>query len=90
LSTQKVQTHFALHKLNGRTFYTPVADAPPKLPTFIANAVLVITGLDSYSPPPRAGLARQLHHAAHSGRHFANDCSFSTGHNTLVPQQLPE
>lgn len=47
------QTHFVVHKLNGRTFFTPAADAPPKLPTFIASQVLAVTGLDNYSVAPR-------------------------------------
>jgi subtilase family serine protease len=55
-----LQTHFVIHQLNGRKFYIPAADAPPKLPTFIANQILAITGLDNYSvPPQRAG--RMLH-----------------------------
>ncbi len=47
------QTHFVVHKLNGRTFFTPAAGAPPKLPTFIASQVVAITGLDNYSIAPR-------------------------------------
>ena len=82
------QTHFVLHKLNGRTFYTPAAEAPPKLPTFIANMVLVVTGMDNYSLPPRAGLARQLLDTTHRARNSTNDCSFSTGYNTVAPQQV--
>jgi len=41
------QTSFVIHKLNNRTFYAPTTN--PKLPSFIASAVIAITGLDSYS-----------------------------------------
>ena len=31
-----LQTHFVIHKLNGRTFYAPAT--PPKLPQFLADS----------------------------------------------------
>ena len=50
------QTHFVIHKLNGRTFFTPAANAPPKLPKFIADQIVAITGLDNYSVAPQRAL----------------------------------
>ena len=47
------QVEFLLHKLNGRTFYAP--DHNPQVPSLIANQILAITGLDSYSLAPRTG-----------------------------------
>jgi len=47
-----LQTRFVLHKLNGRTFYTPDPAKPPQVPTFIAGSILAVTGLDNYSLPP--------------------------------------
>ncbi len=44
-----LQTRMVLHKLNGRTFYTPDPKMPPKLPTFIADHIAAITGLENYS-----------------------------------------
>jgi kumamolisin len=46
---------FLLHKLNGRTFYAPTSN--PRVPTFIVNKILAITGLDSYSLSPQIGFA---------------------------------
>jgi kumamolisin len=54
---QLLQTRFVLHKLNGRTFYTPDPARPPKIPTFIANTILAVTGLDNYSLPPNRNMA---------------------------------
>ena len=50
---QLLQVQFVQHKLNGRTFYIPTSN--PKVPTAIANSILAINGLDSYSFPPRTG-----------------------------------
>jgi kumamolisin len=47
------QVKFLLHKLNGRSFYAP--DHNPHVPSLIANQILAITGLDSYSLKPRPG-----------------------------------
>lgn len=44
------QTHFVIHTYNGRTFYVPAA--PPKVPQFLANTIVAVTGLDNYSHPP--------------------------------------
>lgn len=41
------QTHFVLHKYKGRTFFAPAT--APKLPTFIVNDLVSVTGLDDYS-----------------------------------------
>lgn len=48
------QTHFALHKYQGRTFYAPTTT--PKLPTFIVNQLITVTGLDNYSMSLHTGL----------------------------------
>src|SRR5579872_1480929 len=47
------QTHFVLHKYQGRTFYAPAT--APRLPTFIVNSLVSVTGLDSYSQPLQNG-----------------------------------
>src|SRR5262245_10393939 len=46
-----LQTHFVIHRLNGRTFYAPAT--PPKLPQFLADSIVAITGLDNYSSSPQ-------------------------------------
>ncbi|HEY6540136.1 MAG TPA: S53 family peptidase [Ktedonobacteraceae bacterium] len=41
------QTHFVVYKYQGRTFYAPAT--APKLPTFIVNNLVSVTGLDDFS-----------------------------------------
>lgn len=41
------QTHFVVHKYQGRTFYAPATT--PMLPTFIVNELVSVTGLDDFS-----------------------------------------
>jgi kumamolisin len=66
-----LQTKFVVHKFNGRTFYAPAT--PPKVPTFLANSIDAITGLDNYSAPPVHDLS--MHFAAPLTRqHSAQDC----------------
>src|SRR5207245_9446535 len=45
-----LQTTFVIHQYKGRTFYAP--KTPPKVPTFLANTIAAITGLDNYSKHP--------------------------------------
>ena len=52
-----LQTHFVVHKYNGRTFFAPAT--PPKLPRFLADSIVAITGLDDYSSAPQHALAKQ-------------------------------
>jgi kumamolisin len=59
------QVKFLLHTLNGRTFYAP--DRNPQVPTFIADRILAITGLDSYSLKPRPGALFQQSHLEAAG-----------------------
>lgn len=46
-----LQTHFVVHKYNGRTFFAPAT--PPMLPRFIADTIVAMTGLDNYSSAPQ-------------------------------------
>jgi kumamolisin len=52
-----LHTSFVYHKLDGRTYYTPDPAHLPKIPQFIANDILSITGLDNYSTPPQTGFS---------------------------------
>jgi subtilase family serine protease len=73
------QVKFLLHTLNGRTFYAP--DRNPQVPTFIANRILAITGLDSYSLKPRPGALFQQSHlkAAGERKKAGADCHPDAG-----------
>lgn len=44
------QTHFLIHQLNGRQIYAPATN--PKMPRFIVDGLVAITGMDDYSQPP--------------------------------------
>lgn len=52
-----LQTSFVTHKLKGRTYFTPDAAYPPKLPSQIAPYVLAVTGLESYTVAPQTHTA---------------------------------
>ena len=45
-----MQTKFVIHQYKGRTFYAPAT--PPEVPTFLANSIAAVTGLDNYSARP--------------------------------------
>ncbi len=72
------QIQFLVHKLNGRTFYTPTSN--PKVPDLVVNKILAITGLDNYSLSPRTGFG------AHPGQTMSApqlDCNLRQ--NVLSP-----
>ena len=68
-----LQTKFILHQYKGRTFYAPAT--PPKVPTFLANSIAAITGLDNYSKPPIHALHFSLPQGPRVSQHAALDCS---------------
>lgn len=81
-----LQTHFVIHKYNGRTFYAPAT--PPKVPDFLFNTIAAITGLDNYSPPPihyssLSGINLNVHQAQ---KRPGQDCNALGG--TLLPKQI--
>ncbi len=77
---QVFQLQFLLHQLNGRTFYAPTSN--PKVPAFIVDKILAITGLDSYSQPVKIGVASQSGHTKKNGT-TALDCNLNQ--NVLSP-----
>src|SRR3989475_6111271 len=68
-----LQTTFVIHQYNGRTFYAP--KTPPKVPTFLANSIAALTGLDNYSKPPIHALHFSLPQGSRVSQHAALDCS---------------
>src|SRR2546427_3424575 len=77
-----LQTKFVIHQYKGRTFYAPAT--PPQVPSFFANSIDAITGLDNYSKPPLHALTMHFSHtvprtASYKGRRRAilpaQDCS---------------
>jgi kumamolisin len=79
-----LQTHFVVYKYNGRTFFAPAA--PPKLPRFLADSIVAITGLDDYSSAPRHTLTWQHVEGPNSKTFPAQDCSPLRG--TLLPKDV--
>jgi kumamolisin len=78
------QTHFVIHKYKGRTFYAPAT--PPKLPKFLADSIVAITGLDNYSSVPRHTFALQHFNLPKVKGHPGQDCYPLQG--TLLPKQV--
>ncbi len=79
-----LQTKFVIHQYKGRTFYAPAT--PPKVPTFLANSIAAITGLDNYSKPPKHALDITSPQASHVSRNGAQDCS--PDDQTLFPSDV--
>jgi kumamolisin len=79
-----LQTKFVLHQYKGRTFYAPAT--PPKVPTFLANSIAAITGLDNYSKPPLHALHISYPQGSRVSRHGALDCN--PADQTLTPADV--
>lgn len=81
-----LQTHFVIHKYNGRTFFAPAT--PPRLPQFLANIIVAITGLDNYSSLPRHAFTFQtaLTLNLHAPRRPGQDCNALQ--DTLFPMDI--
>lgn len=82
-----LQTSFDVHEYNGRKFYAP--SKAPQIPTFLANSIDAITGLDNYSPPPvhtLTPLLQQQKQSAQQQRTPAQDCSPQD--QTLLPREI--
>ena len=73
------QTHFVLHKYKGRTFYAPAT--APRLPAFIVNNLVSVTGLDDYSQPLQNALRASVSTltAAHTSAGTRANCSAPAG-----------
>ncbi len=71
------QTHFVLHQLDGRTFFTPAT--APKVPKFMADQIAAITGLDNYSQAPRNGSLRGPFTSTRATNHADTNCSTPNG-----------
>jgi len=78
------QTTFVIHQYKGRTFYAPKTQ--PKVPTFLANSIAAITGLDNYSKPPIHALHFNLPRGLQASQHAALDCS--PADQTLTPADV--
>jgi subtilase family serine protease len=78
-----MQTHFVIHKYQGRTFFAPAT--PPKLPSFITDSLAAMTGLDNYSAAPRHDFAFQSLNP-HAARRAGQDCNALQ--DTLFPMDI--
>ena len=77
------QTHFVVHTYSGRTFFAPAT--PPKLPRFLADSILAITGLDDYSSAPQHALGQHFN-VTNSKKFPGQDCYPLDG--TLLPKEI--
>ncbi len=80
------QTHFVLHKYRGRTFYAPAT--PPRLPTFIANQLIAVTGLDNYSPDVKTGYTANTHPVYSTTGHKGATADCSPPSNQIFPSDV--
>jgi subtilase family serine protease len=74
-----LQTKFVIHQYNGRKFYAPAT--APKIPSFLADEIAAVTGLDNYSAHPVHSLQMTLRGPRASGGR-ALDCN--PGDQTLL------
>ncbi len=81
-----LQTKFVLHSYNGRTFFAPTS--APKLPSFLANSIDAVTGLDNYSAVPQHDFSMQFNQppVANSQARPGQDCS--PLNQTLLPREV--
>ena len=79
-----LQTHFVTHNYNGRVFFAPAT--PPKLPRFIVDSLVAITGLDNYSSAPQHAFAFQPALSPRLARNAAQDCNALQ--DTLFPMDI--
>ncbi len=77
------QTHFVVHQYNGRKFFAPAT--PPKLPSFLADSMAAITGLDNYSSAPQHAFTLSSINP-HLAQRAGQDCY--PLQDTLLPKQL--
>ena len=78
-----LQTTFVTHSYHGTTFYAP--KTAPKVPTFLANSIDVITGLDNYSARPQHDFTMQFNAPAQKLQP-AQNCQ--PQQNTLLPRDV--
>ncbi|GAC1422005.1 MAG: S53 family serine peptidase [Ktedonobacteraceae bacterium] len=78
-----LQTTFVVHSYHGTTFYAP--KSAPKVPTFLANSIEVITGLDNYSSRPQHAFTMQFKTPAPK-QVPTQDCQ--PLQNTLLPRDV--
>ena len=79
-----LQTHFVVHRYNGRTFFAPAT--PPMLPQFLSDTIVSMTGLDNYSSAPQHAFTFQPSLNPHAPRHAAQDCNAQQ--DTLFPMDI--
>ncbi len=78
-----LQTTFVIHSYHGTTFYAP--KTAPKVPTFLANSIDVITGLDDYSTKPQHDFTMQFNAPAQKQQPTQNCQPLQ---NTLLPRDV--
>ncbi|HLH62348.1 MAG TPA: S53 family peptidase [Ktedonobacteraceae bacterium] len=82
------QTHFVIHKYQGRTFYAPAST--PKLPTFIANQLITVTGLDNYGMPFHTGVVFNKSIPLTGQTHAQTKADCSPPSNQVFPKDVAD
>lgn len=81
-----LQTKFVVHNYKGRTFFAP--DPAPKLPSFLANSVDAVTGLDNYSTGPQHDFTMQFNKPPVTGSQLRPSQDCSPLDQTLLPREV--
>ena len=79
------QTHFVLHQLKGRQVFAPASN--PRMPRFMADALISITGMDNYTRPPQkhASFSPRTSTAISSSRKgTAANCQYDSNSSVLA------
>lgn len=77
-------THFVRHTYQHRSFFAPAT--APKVPKFLANTIVAITGLDNYSAQPTHAMTPIVPYGSHHATLPAQDCS--PGGSVLLPKEI--
>ncbi len=82
------QTHFVQHNYQGRSFYAPATT--PKLPTFIVDQLITVTGLDNFSMPLHTGLALHTSVPLGSNVHGQAKADCNPPSNQVFPKDVAD
>ena len=78
------QTHFVRHTYQNRIFFAPAT--APKVPSFLANTIAAITGLDNFSAPPQHTNIPMSVLQKQKANNARQDCSPDS--SFLLPKQI--
>lgn len=83
-----LQTQFVYRQLNGRKFYTPKS-TQLQLPAIVVDNVVAVTGLDSFSAPPKPGATASMFRSSQQQKYMTGkQACGEMDPRSLSPQQV--